>query len=96
MAKIELTRKNAREHQDFEPVDLGGGIVLDALMDKDGDMLNIEIEVSKNGRNVGRMAMNDERATLFVNLNTDTLTRNEKRSIMEAMTDMLLNLAPEQ
>ena len=96
MAKINLEEKNKSAHNDFNPVELSENVSVEPSRDVKNGYYAVEGNIMRNEKNIGRFVYDETGNRLFVNVSIDDLSRNTRRSIVEAVADIILGLVPEE
>ena len=96
MAKnIQLTEVAESAHKTYAPVEIGDGITISATRDIKDDKFQVEGNVEKEGKNIGRYVFSEEQGRMFVNIQIDGISRNTSRDIADTINSMILQLVPE-
>ena len=94
MKEIELREKVESAHKEYDPIEIGEGVSVDATRDVVNGSYVVEGNITKNDNNIGRFTMNEKQSRLFVNLTCDGLKRNTIRDTAETITSIMLQLIP--
>jgi len=94
MKEIELVETTQSAHKDYEPVELNNGISVTSSRDVRNDTYTVEGNVQKGGKDIGRYVFDEVNGRMFVNVNADDLSRNDKREVIETIASIMLQLVP--
>ena len=96
MTKINLTKKSQSSHEDFE-TKVSENVTIEVSSDVKDGKRTVEgtIHVGEK-ENVGRFVMSESQGRLFVNMPTDNIDRKEVRGIVAAISDIILQIIPEE
>ena len=95
MSKIQLTQKTEREHKEYDPITLSENVTMSVTRDQDAGLITVEMEITKEDAKPSRIMFSERQGRMFWNLNTDGMSRNTVREIVEVASQLILDLVPE-
>ena len=90
MAKIELKEKARPDNKDFEPVDLGNGVVMDLILRTTDKGRIIRATAVKGEKEVGYGSWNEEYGKF--NVNVDIKDIEEAKTVAEAVWSGIMQI----
>lgn len=97
MGKIELKRKTEREHKEYDPIVLSDSVVITVTRDINAGAITVEGEAYQGEKRLGRFMWSEQQKRIFFNFETDGVKRNTLRELMDALTQVCLELVtPEE
>ena len=97
MGKIELKRKTEREHKEYDPIVLSDNVVITVTRDINAGAITVEGEAYQGEKRLCRFMWSEQQKRILFNFETDGVKRNTLRELMDALTQVCLELVtPEE